>query len=399
MLSELIIALAIGIGLGTITGLVPGIHINLVSLVLLNISPILLNHVSVITLGVFIISMAVTHILLDNIPSVFLGAPDSGNALLILPGHKLLLEGRGFEAVKLTVIGNLFCLILSILLIPLFIPIIKILYDALKDYIGYILILFMVFMIFKEKHRWKWNLAVFMISGVLGLCVFNLNLKDPLFPMLSGLFGTSMLCVSLLDKVNIPEQTAEDTINIGRKKTLKAFFAGTFAGSLTSFFPGLGPSEGAVIASQMTGDIGDYGYIILVGGINIVNFMLSLVSLFVLEKARNGAVLVVAELMKINVYGLLIFVSAALIAGGVSAFLALKITKLFAKLIVKANYFAMVMSVIIFITILVFYFSGWKGLIVLAVSTFVGIIPSEVGVARNHQMGCLILPVILYFVV
>jgi len=63
------------------------------------------------------------------------------------------------------------------------------------------------------------------------------------------------------------------------------------------------------------------------------------------------------------------------------------------------NYQALVITIVIFISVMVFYFSGLLGLLVLLVSTLVGIIPGEIGVARNHQMGCLILPVILYFLI
>jgi putative membrane protein len=36
-----------------------------------------------------------------------LGAPDESKALNVLPGHRMLMEGKGFEAVKLNVIGSL----------------------------------------------------------------------------------------------------------------------------------------------------------------------------------------------------------------------------------------------------------------------------------------------------
>ena len=37
-------------------------------------------------------------------------------------------------------------------------------------------------------------------------------------------------------------------------------------------FPGLGGAQGAVIAMQFAGNIGDHGFMILMGGINTVNF-------------------------------------------------------------------------------------------------------------------------------
>ena len=343
--------------------------------------------------------MAITHTFLDAIPSIFLGAPDADQALNVLPGHKLLLEGKGFEAVKLTVVGSLLCLLLAAVMIPPMLMISKTIYPFLKGYIGYLLIVIVVFMVMKDKNRFM-NLIVFLTSGVLGLIVLNMpTLKDPLVPLLSGLFGTSMLVVSLTQKVKIPEQTFSETIRVKKGHIAQAVGAGTLAGALTGFLPGLGPAQGAVLASQITRNIGDYGFMILVGGINTVNFVFSLVTLYTIEKARNGAVIVVSKLLTdYSLTILLVFVCAALIAGAAATFLTLKLSKVFAKLVSKVKYGLVVCCVISLIVGLVFYFSGLLGILVLIVSTAIGIIPGLTGTARNHQMGCLILPVILFFV-
>ena len=399
MLFEILLAITLGIFAGIITGLIPGIHINLVSLILLSLSGYFLSFTNAVVLGVFIISMSVTHSFLDFIPSVFLGAPESETALSVLPGHKMLLQGKAFEAVKLTVIGSLLSLILAVLLVPLLIPSVSFIYPLFKDYIGFILIAVIVYMILKDNMKF-WNLIVFLLSGTLGLIVLSMpNLENPLFPMLSGLFGLSMLAVSLFDKVNIPEQTITNDINLGKSETFQAIGAGTVAGTLTSFFPGLGPAQGAVLASQLTRKISEYGFMVIVGGINTVNFVLSLVTLLTLDKARNGAVVVVSQLLEnFDHQTLLIFLAATLIVGGVATALALCITRVFSRLIVKINYRALVIGIIGLITILAFYFSGWVGLLILFTGTMIGIIPGELGVSRHHAMGCLILPVILYFV-
>ena len=101
MLGQILLAVLIGCGFGIITGLIPGIHVNLVSMMLISMSGYLLGFTQPIVLGVFIIALAVTHTFLDSIPSIFLGAPDADMALNVLPGHKMLLEGKGYEAVKL----------------------------------------------------------------------------------------------------------------------------------------------------------------------------------------------------------------------------------------------------------------------------------------------------------
>src|SRR3989339_1808815 len=146
MFSEILIAIVLGCLMGVVTGLTPGLHINLVALILLSISPFLLGYTNVIAVASFIIAMSITHTFNDFISATYLGAPADDTALAVLPAHRMLLEGMGHEAVKLTVIGSLLCLILTIILSPLLIFIVPIIFDYLKDYIGWILLGIVVFM-------------------------------------------------------------------------------------------------------------------------------------------------------------------------------------------------------------------------------------------------------------
>jgi putative membrane protein len=402
MFLEFLIAALLGIIAGIFTGLIPGVHINLVSILLVSVSAYLLDFVSLPSLGVFIISMAIAHTFLNVLPAIFLGAPDADTALGVLPGHKLLLQGMGYEAVKLTVLGSLLSLIMAIILIPLFIVIVPKIYETLQPYIGFILLGVAIYMVLIEKGLDKkfWAFAVFLMAGILGIIDLTLpNLKQPLFPMLSGLFGISMLIVSLSNKVEIPKQRITDVIKIPKFENFRALVAGTFSGSFVSFFPGLGPAQAAILGSQIMGRLSTYSFLILIGAIDTVNMAVSLVSLYAIDKARNGAVLAIREILTtIDLNTLILFLSVILLVGGIATFLTLYLTKFFAKLIEKLNYQYMGLSVILLIIILVFYFSSWLGLLILLVSTAIGIIPNIVNVKRSHSMGCLMLPVILFFI-
>ncbi len=402
MFLEILIAVLLGILAGIFTGITPGVHINLVSLLVVSSAAYLSNIFSFTSLGVFIISMAITHTFLDTLPAIFLGAPESETAMSVLPGHRLLLKGMGYEAVKLTIIGSLFSLLAALFLFPLFIFLVPYIYEKIQVYIGYALIVIMLYMILIEKGTDKklWSFFIFMISGVLGLIVLTMpNLGQPLFPLLSGLFGVSMLIVSLMQKSKIPKQKITDELKVSNKESAKAVGAATLTGSFVSFFPGLGPAQAAVIGSQIVGSLENYAFLILVGGINTVNMAVSLVSLYTIEKARNGAVLAIMEILpSINFKILLLFIAATLFAGGIATFLTLYLAKFFVKLMEKVNYQKLCISVIIFITLLVFYFSSWIGLLILLASTAIGIIPNVLNIKRSHNMGCLILPVILFFI-
>lgn len=395
---SVLFATVVGIILGTFTGLIPGVHTNLITVIMLSLVPFLSNYVSLLFLTIIIISMAITNTFLNAIPAIFLGAPNEDTILSVLPGHRLLLQGRGYEAVMLTVIGSLASLILVLALFPLFALIMKIIYESIKNYIAYILIAAAAFLILREKSSRVWAFFIFFLAGILGLATLNLpNLKEPLFPLLSGLFGTSLLITSINQNAKIPKQSISTPV-ISSSLGYKATFTATFIGSLASFLPGLGPSQAAILGSQITKNLGDKGFLILVGGLNTVNITLSLLTLYILNKARNGAVLAVSRILEIYNYNhLILFIGCTLLSAGVSTILAAKLTKYFSILIEKINYKILCLSIILFIVILVTIISGPLGFLILVVSTFVGMLPTFRNIGKNHLMGCLLLPVILYF--
>jgi len=95
---------------------------------------------------------------------------------------------------------------------------------------------------------------------------------------------------------------------------------------------------------------------------------------------------------------LLLLFSSALIAGSIAVWLAVHLSRLFSVMIQKVNYRMLVISILFCTAILVFYFDGFLGILILIASTATGLFAGELGVGKNHLMGCLIVPVILYFI-
>ena len=399
MLIEILIAIILGCLMGVITGITPGVHINLVSLILLSISPVLLGYTNVLAVASFIIAMSITHTFTDFISATYLGAPGEDTALAVLPAHRLLLDGKGHEAIRLTTIGSLLCLIAAIIIAPILIFAVPFVFNNLKNYVGWMLIALVIFMILREENLNKkfWAFAIVILSGVFGIIVLNMpNLKDPLLPMLSGLFGVSVLLLSLSQKVILPAQRVTEQVKVSAKDTAKSVGSGVFSGSLVSIFPGLGPAQAAVLASQIVGEINTFSYLVMVGGINTVSMILSLITLFTIEKARNGSIIVVQQLVKnIDMNTLILFLCVALIAGGIATFLALYISRIFSKIMNKINYSLLSICIIIFVAFMVFYFSGFIGLLILIAATAIGLLPNIVNVSRSNSMACLLIPIIL----
>ncbi|MBD3209011.1 tripartite tricarboxylate transporter permease [Candidatus Woesearchaeota archaeon] len=398
MLFGVIITVILGMIAGVITGLIPGIHVNLVSATLVSLSPIIIPFAGILPACCFIIAMATTHSFLDALPSVFLGAPEAATALGVLPGHRYLLKGQGLMAVKLTIIGSLGSLVLAGTLFPLLLPVVAWGYPHLQHVIGWLLLAVAVFMILRDRKP-GWAAFIFLISGLLGFIVLNeLSLKNPLFPLLSGLFGTATLLISLNETSSLPEQQRKDYTELDSKKTLQAFGSGTLSGFVTAVLPGIGAATAAVLSMQITRKIGDHGFMVLMGGISTSNFVLSLVTLQALGKARNGALVAVKMLMEhVQLVHVLMFLFVALLAGGVAGVLALQLGTGFANTMKKVPYHYLLLAVILLIVALTPILSGIQGIIVLVISTAVGLLPAIKKVSRTQAMGCLLVPVMTYF--
>jgi putative membrane protein len=393
MFIELILIIILGIILGTFTGLTPGIHVNLIATIL--VSSIVFIPLPIHLIALLIITVAITHTFIDSIPSIYLGAPDESMILAVLPGHKLLLKGKGHEAIVLTVFGSFFCLILAIIFAPFFAFIFPKLYEIMNSYTGYILLILLGYIIFRGK-KWIESIFFFILSGILGIISLNIG-EGMILPLLSGLFGLSTLIISLENNMSIPKQKKEIETKFS-KKTIIPIAGATGVGAVASFLPGFGSSQSAIVAQGIIGEVGDEGYLILTGGINTVNMALSLITIYTINKARNGAVIAMQKIINtLTIEFLILLFITILITGGLSALTAIYISKKFSNTITKIPYKKIVIIIISLITALSFYMTNITGIIILLTSTSIGIIASKRGIGKNNLMGCLLLPVLFFF--
>nr|MBI4156168.1 tripartite tricarboxylate transporter permease [Candidatus Woesearchaeota archaeon] len=365
---------------------------------MISLSNYLLKIFSPLDLVIIILSMAITNTFLDSIPSIFLGAPDTSTSISILPGHRLLMKGKGFEAVILSLIGSSISLLIVIALFPFTLKIIKIGYPIIERYIAYILISASVIFIIKEKKSKFLAFLLFLSSGILGIVSFSLGIKDVLFPMLSGLFGISTLLTSLNNNTKIPNQIISYP-KITNKEKITVFSSIFISSFFTTVLPGFSSAEASSIGTSIFKNIKGNLFLVLASGINTSSMILSIFTLYAIDKARNGAVVAISRIIEnLNQNNFILLISVSLISSSIAILLAINITKYISKIIPKINYNFLCISIIIFISGLVIILSGFYGFLVLVTSTFLGIIPQTKNIARSHLMGCILLPVILYFI-
>lgn len=383
-----------GCFLGILTGLAPGIHVNTL------LPFIALLPVSGRIGASLIFSLAVTHTFLDFVPSTLFGVCDTETALSVLPAHRLLLSGRGYEALRLTVVGSLGALLISCILVVPMVWLIPVLCRTIQPFLGYVLLFFVAFMVVCEKSFKRILMAcgVFLLSGVYGYIVFSTPFVSEdleLFPVFCGLFGLSTLLLSLRNESELPLQSLDSHIFLKKCQILLSIAKGAAAGILVSLFPGIGPAHAtAVISVKST----PRQFLVAASGVNTANTVYALVALYTVGKARSGAVLAIQNVLDVDWRTLLLLLSCSLVAAGISSVAALHIGTAILKILPQINYQKLMASTCVAVTFMVWVITGGTGLIIMAVGCCIGFLPPLMGIRRSHCMGVLLFPILLYYI-
>ncbi len=410
---------ALGFALGIISGLTPGLHLNNFASMLLAISPqLILLGLTPFQMASIILAASISQTFFDAIPAIFLGAPDSETALSVLPGQRLMLEGRGIEAVRLSALGSAGSIAFALLLVYPLSWIISSYYDYLVKYVGVLLLAISLMMIKSERGpwiegqgslvHWKYKLIagmLFLTSGVLGIFAFEhedllyspLDLEPQvLLPLLSGIFGASSLILSLTTKVQIPKQT-ESKIKMSGPTIAKAVLSGGLGGSLVAWIPGVSPSV-ASIAARLGSPGTAEEFLVSIAGVNSANALFSLVALYVIDRPRSGAAAAIQQLLTLdqNIMAQMMIMAVIVVLASYLATIAA--AQLAARSISSLNYPRLCIIVLVFLLAMTYAFTGIFGLFVFFLSTIVGLIAPVAGIHRIHAMGVLMLPLIVMYI-
>tara|TARA_Y100000310_G_C20655504_1_gene801767 strand:- start:1416 stop:2222 length:807 start_codon:yes stop_codon:yes gene_type:complete len=263
-----------------------------------------------------------------------------------------------------------------------------------------ILILVSGYLIYNEKDKRPWALIIFLLAGFLGIASLNLNIKEPLLPLLTGLFGASSLLISIKQKTKVPKQKIIPLKNIKLKKysLVKASLASIIAAPFTAFLPGLGASQAALIGKQVTDVKDQREFLFLLGAINTIVMGLSFIALYSIQKTRTGAAVAVSKIIStLTLTDLTYIIGTIIIAGVISFFITIFISKQIAKHIHKIHYSKLSIGILVVLLIITLVFTGILGLLIFITATALGITTILLGIKRMHLMGCLLVPSILYY--
>ncbi len=390
--------IAAGIVLGTASGLTPGLHVNTFAILLASIAPTIPADPHL--LGASLLAAGVVHSFLDIVPTLAIGVPDATMAVSALPGHRLVLGGRGREALRLSALGSGGAILTAVLLgAPVTWGMVRIA-PVLIDHIGIVLAAVALVMVLTERtNRARLGgLLAIGASGVLGLLTLDLETGgllpggDMLLPLLSGLFGVPVLVLAA-QGAGIPPQGG--TTLATEPRTLGGWsLLGASAGAVVAYIPGVSAAVAAVIAFVgLPGEAGDRGFIVTVSGVNTANTVFALFSLIALGAPRTG-VLVAFEEAKLPP-NLPLLLVAILIAAAVALVLVPTLGDRYFDLVKAVDSTPLTLGVGFFLAGLSWVFTGPVGVLVLGVAAVVGGIPVYFDSRRVHLMGVLFVPLAL----
>ncbi|PIT84286.1 hypothetical protein COU37_03905 [Candidatus Micrarchaeota archaeon CG10_big_fil_rev_8_21_14_0_10_45_29] len=431
--------------LGIFAGILPGLHPNSIGAVLAG----WLGGEEWLPVGLLIILGAYSA--LAFLPSIFLGVPEGQTQIALLPGQRMLMEGRGVEAAGVVAFSAIVASLLSALSIPFILPFIPVAFEFVHPFIGYILIFASVMLLLnegREKNKTNENaqlpekekkycaeegdwaafgalaekggqmpeksrkdkdilgekekfllhfklikiskaLIVFLLAGALGLVVLNMPLKDPLFALFVGFFTMPALMLAKGGQ-KLPEQQKGGKIG---KNCFAYIILGILFGALADLVPGIStPAQIAVFSSVFLRMDDAKNFLAHIASIEASHNVFALASGASVGIARVGMVAIANELSPITNSNLPPLVGAFLFAIGIGAFLLIVFAKRMDLLVRKIDFSFLMKLIAIYLALMIFFNDGMPGLFVLATASMIGYLPRVWGVGRTNVMGSLIIP-------
>ncbi len=147
----------------------------------------------------------------------------------------------------------------------------------------------------------------------------------------------------------------------------------------------------------------DLEVIAVLSSVNTAVTVMVLGFLYMVGRPRSGAALALNMIYPIDIWGTLEppsdfvrLVAITIIAGLFSVPVMIKLSKGMLKLHELIPLRTMVISVIVFVSALVWFSTGFIGLGVLVIGTLMGLMPPRIGIRRSHGMGIILVPIMIY---
>ncbi len=363
--------------LGCLSGLLPGLHPNLLSD---TFSTGLRDDILLLSL------MLGISIPLSYIPSIFMGVPQD-STLSLLPGQRLYLLGEGKSGLKYILRVILITILISILLLPLTFYTYPILFDILTPVIRIILVLILIYMFLLEfmmngLKRLYLSVLIALLSGLLGLLFLD-SIPNSLTVLFSGLFAMSSL--SLTFSLEQPSREIYRKIPVN----YSTIILGVIGGYVADLLPVISsPAQMTLLLAPLLykkDQNSVYDYLGFLVSVNVSHVIFAYPSVL-LGHPRIGVLTHLTFVDVLDVIGGLSFLIMGMLIGYL-------LTKKMITL--PINYSRVRPLLLVYLPVFIFVLSGWKGLVVFLLATILGVITVHLRVRRVYLMNVLLIPFIL----
>ncbi len=378
--------LVLGFFIGLATGLFPGLHPNAV------ISILAASGINGQEAAAMIVALLPANLIAAFIPAIFFGIPDSRAVAIMLPGHRLVLEGKGVVALKVVLLSSIITIALSTLALPLALLAYPLIYAAIKEWVKWVLLAASAILIVRSR---KPHLAViiFILAGMLGYVTLNSKLADPFLPLFSGMFAVASILTYVSGKVPEQHDTEFAGSDSGIKSLLPYILLGVLLGFVADLLPGI--SSSAQVATFATAFMRPttLGYLSLTSAISISQVAFSFATEVALGKARVGSTAWLANFADFKtdlwLITLLFCISMALAAFAIYAIR----KRVVALANVDFSSFNLLLGA--YLIAICYVIDGPFGLVVLILGSMLGWLTIKLGVERTALMAAVIVPTMM----
>jgi putative membrane protein len=390
-------AVSAGVALGTCSGLVPGLHVNTLALLLAAAAPLAPGPPHLV--GAALLAAGVTHSFLDVVPMLALGVPDAAMAVSTLPGHRLVLGGRGREALRVSALGSAAAVAVAFVLgVPVTWVAVRAAPAVYAHLQMVVAVLLTVLVLREDSLRARvGGLLAAAASGALGVVALPMQptgvvpTGDVLSPLFAGLFGAPVLLAAFRG-AGVPEQE-DPGVAVSARKVVQPGVAGSLAGAAVAYVPGVSGAIAALFALDLTRADGDRAFVAALSGVNTANTVFALFALFALGSPRTG-VLVAFERASLPRTLPLLLASIALAAVAAAVMVPVLGDRYF-RLVRAVDHRRLTAAVCVLLVVLAWLFAGVTGVGLLFAATLVGLIPPAFDARRVHLMAVLLVPIAL----
>jgi putative membrane protein len=387
-----------GVALGTASGLVPGLHANNMALLLAGLAPSVPG--PPLYVGMAMLAAGVVHTFLEIVPALALGVPDPAMAVAALPGHRLVIEGRGREALRLSALGSGAAVAFAV---PLAVPVTRLMtavWPVLQANLRLFLAGVAALLVLTEYGLVSKVVGAlsFLLSALLGLATLELSPAAPLSaggvlaPLFAGLFGAPVL-VDAIGGAGVPPQD-DPAVALSRRSLAGLSGLGTVAGAVVGYVPAVSSAIAATVSLlAVPGRYGARGFVVTTSGVNTANAIFALFALVALGAPRTG-VLVAVDTAGVPL-SLPHLLSAVGIGAAAGAALVLTLGDRYLAVVGRIDATRLSVAVLSVLGVLSFLFAGPTGVVVYLAATVVGLVPARFDARRATLMGVLMGPIIV----